>query len=910
MVEWIKNICLSPFKTGLEHMIPLVFNLLGKRILKIDRDKIIERSEYRDNRNNLYFNPLHLKEIEQDICLNLLKLEIGIINDLVVSIPIKGVLSETTNINIGEIGFIIGLCQKNMANVSIDSLENTNSYFTNNDLRENRDLIEAYNGIKMVLSEYFSSINLKIKTMNITLIDHFRVRIIDLEYGRNVFDIKKIYFYSDQDGAPSKKLVEVDNVTYHMLDKKLVIDGLDIDASIVNFLPDFYMEPSESLVHLSVIIHSLRLAKDGSSSHPETKIQEISLKIQPGLVIIDKLSSIAVGDFFLYKRTNVDPSDLNLLVFNTKTLLGTFNQTLQFKISNLGHTIEWARQLISTLGSVCDKVIIIELGKEEERLVALEQFKADIILGDDILDFTFQRIEIGQVVELFGVGLLYEDTKSLIKKISILDGKITLHGSSILSKEFGLETQTIGIDNGGENLEIIFDRASSTNILSTVDFVGKVIRKFASDKKSGGMVNLCITDSNISFKHERNHFHIQMKKSRICITTKSASDIVADVLMNGYLVCQLDIIQFGKVLMIKSLKLYVDPEIFDQMNYLFGTLSPESEPRVGTKQSEFDDIMSCSFIVEDIMELESTIDQCTLSISERSSNLKILVKSFTNLMDIMVNDYFEDLPENMDFKLIISCMQVWFFDKLCPYNQNKNVPSFLCAILKDVFFGKKVKENQTQYKLRIKTGAIIDTASQNPEWKYFSKFPRSNFLNITVWMSESGYKIVIGLNPFVANIREEILVRLLAFFSNSHHMPSGQPLHIQYFSMGEVHLTLNYCPIILKKMNGFTIKDFNIVLSAQSLKDVGPMSNLWDGIIQNWKKDIDPDNIFQFIPNIKIIKPYASSIIYIIGQTSKYFKQAKNKRKIRAITQGINSGTDLVAKLVRFGFDQVWDLFN
>lgn len=203
-----------------------------------------------------------------------------------------------------------------------------------------------------------------------------------------------------------------------------------------------------------------------------------------------------------------------------------------------------------------------------------------------------------------------------------------------------------------------------------------------------------------------------------------------------------------------------------------------------------------------------------------------------------------------------------------------------------------------------------------------------NLMDADVMIHGDTCKININVAPFTANIREETLFRLLAFFSNSHKLPSlshkaqigsdapdptknNNLMYIEYFNICPININLNYYPLIVKDIgsNILTIKDYKVNLSSQTIRSVSGFDKLITFVSDKWKSDVNPNNILQFIPNIKVIQPYATPIVRIFNLTSRYFRKSQNKKKIRGITKGINKGISIVSNIMKTGIENIWDIF-
>jgi hypothetical protein len=250
--------------------------------------------------------------------------------------------------------------------------------------------------------------------------------------------------------------------------------------------------------------------------------------------------------------------------------------------------------------------------------------------------------------------------------------------------------------------------------------------------------------------------------------------------------------------------------------------------------------------------------------------------------------------------------------------------AFLCIILKKINFYQSSMVNESKnnrlevkYNLKIDQGGIIDLKSTSAEWKHFAKQThKSSLFEVNILICGNVHKINANVCPLTVNIREETLIHILSFFSNSHQIPKSNgtvDAFVEIFSMKAIGLVINYFPLIVKEnMNTdmLTLKNFKLNLSSQYLKNINGFNTLISCITTNWKSDLNPNNIIQFIPNIKIIHPYTTIISRFIKLTSKYFEHGHNKKKIRYITKNINKGVSMVTSIIKLGINQVIDLFD
>jgi hypothetical protein len=971
MAEWLKNICMSPFKYGLNKInyiavnaISVILNLCGKRLLKMENDKIIKNNECKDEKDIFYLYPLQLQQMEQNIGPNLVKIENGIINNLIISIPWKAMFSEPTVINIPSIKLVITLTQ-NLNSIYFSSLENTNSYFlsSNHKLKENQDLINAYQEIKSLLTQYFNKINLEIVVIEIVISDHFKIIFNDLSYNNNMVNIGKISGHViDKEEI---KLFELKKIIYVAEplgeDLRLSIEEVFVDPNFVKYLPNFYVDDSESDLSINITIDLLRMEK--------IRGKYLDIHIKNGCVIIKKISSISIENILLFNEDNI--SENNLIIFDPKNNMILFGKSINIKFSSIGDIVQWIEYIKGPIKCATDKIIVVKINDSQTKnFLQIHNLIANVIYGDDIFGISLHEINTKEIIKLTNVKITYDDTNTIINEIYFgPEDYIMLANSNIKSKKFHIFSTLTKISKKENGMNISFDQANAINIMDIVNFVTVMVDKFTPKEKPAVgipgdlekenkpyMVNLQISKSSICEEYIKTYFYFNLENADICINTKEAKDIVADILMNEYLLATLQSKYISsKLIEIDKLRFYIDPEIFDQINYLCGTLTPESEPESedpiveisseGLKQLH--EALARSMVSHNVADLENSIKKTTHNIIENykksvsnAPQINILNSSFANLRTALIDDYFIDKnePEGLQFKITINSFHCYFFNKLLQHtSQNQNDPAFLCVIMKNIIFKKIIeqyKENNNKplisilesrklskpktmdkYSLYIKCGSVIDTQCRDPEWKYFIKFSRENMLDANVMIHGDALRVSIKTGSITANIREETLIRLLAFFSNSHHIPkTSSPIYIEHFNISDIIIILNYYPLILKQIgmgpNSFTLKDFKLHLSSQIVSHVNGFDKLLNIIGDKWKEDINPDNILQFVPNIKIIQPYAVPIVNFFRLTTKYFKHSHNKIKIRTITKNINMNVDMVSSLVKHGVSQVWELFN
>lgn len=976
MSQWLKNICLNPFKYGLSKVnylivnsLTIIFNMYGKRLLKMDTDKIIEKNECRDDRNIFYLYPLQFKKIIQEIGLNTILIDNSTINGLTISVPWTSVLTETTDINIFKIHLDIEMSHHFEQSMP-ESLDMNESYFARK-IDGNQDLIHIFHDISNLLIQYFNQICSSIQLIEIKVNGQFEIVIENFRYQKNIVSIEDIKINS----MHGEKLAQCNNITYHILNSYFHIGNVRIDPLIFDYFPEFYTAESNDPFHLSLEIDSF--------SFDLIQIKNLAVELDTKQIIINHLGMINIENLFILEGFIIASDQKTLMHYDIDLKKFTFNQTLDIKMGNIHQLVQWIMKTIHLFDILSQKIIFI--GENNNHHVAPEFVNLDlnILYNEDIFRLQINNLSINENIVLNQIYLVHNNVLGNIEQIIIHDGLITINNGKLNSDQFLINTTNSIIDKSESQLKITFTETFADGIMDIVNFVSSMIDKFSFyDGKTKSeetfdvmdlstsvldltvieetkpyLVNLVLINSRLLIEYEKVPFQILFKHGNVSVTHRSVSDLYAYILMNDYQIVNIEssIISMEHA-EIDKLCLHLDPEIFDQLNYLFGTLTPDvdnpDEPTIeiaieGLKQIQ--EALTSSFVNH--QEIEDKMSSITEEYGmEMKSKLEIpiihiLSESVNNLRMALIEDYYDPPDTTSQFDLNIKALHCFFYDKM---HHIKNVVSheqilsqsiseytpFLHAIMKTITLHKNVEliENRTsfmkiyhtnqndtiatKYLLHIKTGCIIDLVTDKMEWKYFAKFSKDKMLNTEIVTYDNTIRATINISNIVLNIHEATLLRLLAFFSNSHHIPNQNthPPYIEYLNMGGIDLMLNYYPLITQQVGlnpeTFSLKDFKLRLSPQIITNVVGFDKVTDIIIQKWTFDLNPKNIFQFVPNIKVIKPYATPFVNMVKIIKNYFKHAHNKKKIRTITKKINNGMDIVTSVIKSGIDHVWELFK
>jgi hypothetical protein len=950
MAEWIRNVFIKPFINVFDGIGPviakvatIIINQYGKRLLKMDTDKIIRECICQDNHNILYLYPLHMKEIELKFALNLLRISEGIINNPIIIIPWGNLLSESTVINISDIYLQI-FFSRNIENICPVKIESVNTSFFSDDTEEKQSILDIYSEIYEHLVQFCSRVKFKIDFIKIMIVDYLEVILNNVLLDNCEFFVENVEIRSLSNG----KLIDITPIKYQWESKCLNFGVIEIDNSIITNIPELYLSPSEKSYDINIVIDRFIMK--------ELDARNIEITINQNILNVKQIECLCISDVTHISFTRYLDKN-NILSFDCSSWEITFQSCLNFELSNLPKLLLWGKKINNILKMVFSKIIILDSNdKDKHKKIMVNSLEIRLIYGDNDM---FVKI-----------GNLYIKKKNKMSDITIKNNKIIselvvartgkkyrsqMCDISIGTSEFTSTFDIIKIVKNGQDLNVEISGGNASDILQIIDLLSNIIkRNHTNDTNLMEMgyfsrIRIIIFEYRIGFSHKQNNFVVLLKNANIHYH-KDNNNISASfrisILINEYLVAKASIeyISKGKIV-INKLRIFLDPDIFDKVCYLCGILNMEplrSEeifyrhvPPEGLEQLQV--ALSRSIIVENISQLEHHIDETigTIAYNSDAPNIKFLITSINDLRKLIIDDYISRSKElHFDIELRIVSSHIYMYDKLNKVDKNKK-KSFLCIILKDIYFTKSSEQvprndnnnivkvieygnhcldTKYNYILKIKNGAIMDITCQQLEWKYLVKFT-NNMLNVHISMYHNSLRVNITFGQFMANIREETLVRLLAFFSCNHCLPSGSKrLHVEYLEIGAINGIVNYYPIILNSIGmcreSFTIKNFRLYLKPQSIRYVENLDHAVRKIIDKWKEEVNPNNMFQFIPNIKIIQPYATPMVYLISLITQYFKHPSNRKKIHSITKNINNRAYLVAKLIKSGIHYVWDLFE
>lgn len=439
---------------------------------------------------------------------------------------------------------------------------------------------------------------------------------------------------------------------------------------------------------------------------------------------------------------------------------------------------------------------------------------------------------------------------------------------------------------------------------------------------------LLLINSRLNFILHNENFQLVVESGELDISGHQIMHLTSSLNIDQFLIMRLKTgVLSVNDLDIEHLCMYVDPHIIHRLRRLLATLMPTtgnaSIDSDRTSTSDSPQTMLNSFLADSLAELQDYVqehnfvnssgnskDGLIFDIDTEAPQLNLIsgeslylpgVKFFgsdqDDLTKIFIDDYENLHDDSFELKIKIVSFHLYLFDELKSRQmQTPTQSAFMRVVLKDILITKKsheiiepsaipvciIQHNRGErcssfdkYSLRISTGAVIDMKTTHNRWKYFVKLSPTDALSLNVHMIGDFTRISIHLSPINVNVREELLTKMTTFFAlnqpksriTSHHM-------VEHFHISGLYVTLNYSPSIFPNIGFpegvFAIYDHQFILSPQTLRYVDGFNTLAANVIAKWKSELNPDNIVQFIPNMRVIKPMALPVIKWLNAISRY----------------------------------------
>jgi len=954
------------------NIITIIFNSYSDKLFKIN-DKIIEKNEYDNDQNIFYLYPIKIEECIRDMGLNTIKIKSGIIDGIVIRVPALGTSFVKTNssshtvCSVDRIQVILDLVQiseqLSMSMTLINDFENTKS----------DDMFGMFQEIKSLLLQYFNSICITVNIVTIVIPNYISITLHNITFQENMITISNIIVTKQDDmncrlisiDGLSFRISQYDLVidaidvtlsydsyfpeiyletksdpTFFLKChiKKIVVNHdliiNDINLEMINHTIILYHMTNFFLMDIvvSIICNANHVLVYDKSTNICTFFAKILIECNELDILFTRIKSMkCILDNHLAKIIMVNEFDETtpnnpIQIQNLDLVYKYYDIQIVIPVIYIADSIELEDIIIkyNTITMTCKKII----------------HSTDLILSDFMAknnDFTINVISIkytttGNVTDivfqngkLIGIIPLITSITEIIKKINRpntanTEGVTTGRNSSQANTE-GVTTgrnssqaNTEGVTTGRNSSQANTEGVTTGRNSSQANTEGVTTGRNSSQANTESMTNIYIIDSQIQYYHlvMSHEFNFNIHKSMISISEMQLSNTILDVVLDNILIATISASQISACHnTIELIKIYLDPMMCDKLMKLCDMMidsddeDPDESPVCRTQMTQSMTVYNIAELLED----ESFSNRIDLE-----QNVKLLLQSVDNFRMLIMDDYHIPVTDfgELQWSFDIKTTHVHLFDKL-----SKHDNEFLILILKNVILKNNLQKHthEIRYNLTITSCIILDTHCENPKQKYFLKktYGVDNFMDmIIVHRSGHNYQVTIDLHPITFHINEETMIHILSFFSTNKKIDKVEK-QTQYitFQNNQIYLTINYYPIILghSGQEMLSLQNFEVNLSSSKLNNINGLPQLCDILAKKWIDEINPYNVLQFVPNIKLVEPIATPISHLAMLTQKYFMNPHNRKNLRELIKKLSKGTTFASNMMKHGVNQIFDLF-
>lgn len=910
--EWVWK----PISFGLDNVnfavvqiVTLFLNQYGSRLLKINGD-IIREHKCESERNNFYFYQINLNRMEQEINGNLFAADDIVVDGLVLSIPWKNILTEITDININNISLVAKMID-NTDSMYYSFMETSNPFMKSHNGEEVKsppDIIFVFNEIKNLLMQYFQKLHLYIDTLNITLHNHFTLVIKGISVDNELLVIDNIKLMD----LNERILGSFDRLTYNFKNKHVSLENVEIFTHFVYVLPNFRFSDEKSSLELSVMIDLLKI--------DELIIRNMEVMISPEKCHVDYFGSFKLycddHDVFEIELIN-HSSPESFITWDVINNTVFWNNCLSVIISDMAekkYIEDFVEKMIKTKNLLMEKLGGSKVPKHESQqkiIIQNIQLKIDLKV-EGIIDVNVSKLCIGKIIKLQEIFVSFQDYTLNIDLLLFSDiGKyLVIQNTKMTFLECFIYFQRLKISWFGDNNALLIDihhikLSNLHNLLNRFQKYEKHI--FSSNHESTRQIKCILHEADINIKTAQLDFNVIVSESQIDFTNKCINKLILDVFSSGALIVRLDATHLSSSrLIFNRVQFFLDPEMYDYLTYLARIMG--SDLKRSIDKSKYEDNVNLDLLKDAI---EGSIEFSGIQSNNFEDFERMMEKSF------------QDIAEEVPIVIKIESLQIYLFNKLSFYNDKQKQPAITCFILKEV----QLIIKKSEYILECNNGALIDCQSMKHEWKYLiikdneSKEP---FLILSyqtvdghVSDVEKEVRMTLKLAPIIASIREETLIKIMKFFTDTYDILDIEPMPPIYFQFVHIHkinVRLNYYPSIIRDIapdpNILTIYNYKFSLPENKIVGIVGTDRLMHTLLIDWKKVFNPDSIISFLPNIKIIQPYTKTLGRAYKIIGSYLEIMGKKTGLKSYTNEVKSGINKGINTLSYGVSNFYRLLK
>lgn len=307
---------------------------------------------------------------------------------------------------------------------------------------------------------------------------------------------------------------------------------------------------------------------------------------------------------------------------------------------------------------------------------------------------------------------------------------------------------------------------------------------------------------------------------------------------------------------IQSIQITLDPKAYDIVNKLVGTWQTEAHEPVSFHETVLTESMLIeSYTADRLAEtvIQQKVTQCLFTI----------IEDYTNRPEILSDIHIKDIRVDLHTA----------FDK----------PAFAQIHLSDT----NIKQTQDLTKTMTMNPAIVthistsmsatDTLADN-EWRNLATIPK---LEVSYSVYENDYDVSVYCKSVKAMIREQCLIKLIAFISPRQCLPTKVQTGIEKLTINAVPLDISFLPVLTTGIPALSMSNHKHTLPAIRVEYCS-LDLALSTIKKTWSDSL---SLVHIISDIKAVKPITSPIYHICTMCVNYVSRSQNVQLLRSIVQ-------------------------
>lgn len=848
--------------------IQILIDTYGKRLLKIDTDKIIDFTECGADYNVLHTKPLDLNELQQIIGNNNITIHSTHISSISIIFPRTNIQTRYTTIKINSISMSMFMSRLDL-NAMFKSLDLTSSYYLHQTVEQENSLQDICSKIKYYLLKIPKLFEVKIDNIACVLNESLNITFSGVSYKNDELYIDKISITSME---KDMEFVTIKSISYNNHTKKdpnmsgqiniLSIDSIKIDSKLCEYLPTYYTSTTSDLPWLKITIGTLSIDRLYSNN--------ICVCIEPSNIIISGVNIIYPNLFSINVSNN--------MTFDPITRILYVPSVITIDIINMRKTMILTEYYKKCFGLISDAII--------------EYTEEDIIDGSSnntyihnlcvccnfaLNTYSFTIDSIGICTDTVLPTYILKNIGVCLPENHFNISKLTKYPDNIYLEEIFWHTSS-NTDVHVSSVDIRSNFVDDTNInicnlhlsdpVAIYHIVRDAIHKInlpESSNKHPHKLSVNISDTIINYTNDSHKFALEISKGHIVKHDfVEIYDSDAIVYVDGNVLTRLNGINWsGYDIVIERTDINIDkklPSIIYNLINMFPSdnIPTNAEPSVII--CGLDNTMSNlveSYWVENYI-ASCITDQLDISVyvpelTECCSRKFIDEKSITS--HIIIDEYqpTESPSASTQSNIKITHRQIYIdiYD-----DSDVNI---LCVFFKNVVVDLiNILSANHQIALGVETGGVIDKQTKNTEWKHIAIFSKYNMCDIKLDKIDSKYNLTCSIQPFKLNVRQKFIQEFKMWKYEPHlNKTQSDILPIRKIIIGEIHCNINYKPLVRSDM--FNISNYTILLPKISIDDIYTLEDIKQQLKNKWYSQLNI-NILDLIGHINIISPYKKSL--------------------------------------------------